>query len=952
MNWHGRTLVALVIVVLGGWQAASAQLPSADWCTATTENFRIHYPAPWEPWAKRLGLRLEGILEIVSDEVGYRLDEPIDVVIADPESQSNGSAWPLLDGPRTIFWTRPPEASSILGHATDWGELLAIHEIAHLVHLARPSRNPLRHTFERIAPIGPITRKAPRWIFEGYATLVEGRLTGSGRPFGDQRAALIRRFALAGRLPSYPALASDSSSFLGMSMAYLVGSAYLEWLEARVEPGSLPRLWRRLSARVDRSFDDAFAGVYGAPPRELYGRFVAEVTARALEAERQIAPIGREGELWADLSWFTGAPSISPDGRRLAALRRERDRSARLVVWEVADDGEALARREREIDRMLERDPDDVAPIPAAMRTPRKVVAELEAPPGVPIAGGRWTADSRRLMFTRFERGSDGQRHGDLFLWSVDGGEVRRLTHGADLSDADPAPSGDWAVAVRSRFGATGLVRVDLDSGEVRELLPLAIDRVVDRPRISPDGSVVAFLHQEAGEWRIRMTGVDFGSWAETLPPNRGRVMDITWGPTTDHLYAAVGRGGLIDIEAIPVGLTDPDAPPQWHQVTRSLGPVAAPAVSRDGAELYYLALDPDGWDLRRLPLDAATEQLPELVLDAGLAPVAVPRAPAATVLAVGEMEPGRAYGWGRAEWQGLIGGFSGSDGGPAELGVRVGDLVGRWEVLALAGLAAADEPHGTAIAARTARLPVELGIHLYRLEGIFGGMDEEARGAELSGGWRRDSAGRRVGLLGGVAIDRVSAPGAVERDRQLAFAEVELGIRVGRGSWLFEPNASFALSEDLGDELEVAASLVRLGVDARYRRHAGSVDWERREYRGSGAGSVGVGGTPTSLRPRWFDIAWQPDPAVPVGAVKGDTVESQRLRLRPSFLPVALLAERHRADDGAWLELVGAEWQVALGEMPLLRLPALEARIGVAEIVGGSPQDDTRWWAGLVFRP
>ena len=52
---------------------------------------------------------------------------------------------------------------------------------------------------------------------EGYATVVEGRLTGSGRPHGDMRASILRRWAQGGKLPSYARLASDSESWRGMS---------------------------------------------------------------------------------------------------------------------------------------------------------------------------------------------------------------------------------------------------------------------------------------------------------------------------------------------------------------------------------------------------------------------------------------------------------------------------------------------------------------------------------------------------------------------------------------------------------------------------------------------------------------------------------------------------------------------------------------------------------------
>ena len=128
---------------------------------------------------------------------------------------------------------------------------------------------------------GPIAVNGRRWLWEGYATYVEGRLTGTGRPHGVWRASLLRQLALEGQLPTYGALDATSGYKQG-SHAYLVGSAYLEWLAGRYGDSTLVHLWRRMTANTTRSLDVAFAGVYGASPAELYGRFTAELTASAM----------------------------------------------------------------------------------------------------------------------------------------------------------------------------------------------------------------------------------------------------------------------------------------------------------------------------------------------------------------------------------------------------------------------------------------------------------------------------------------------------------------------------------------------------------------------------------------------------------------------------------------------------------------------------------------------
>src|SRR5690606_15092965 len=223
------------------------------------------------------------------------------------------------------------------------------------------------------------------------ATVLEARFTGWGRPVSDARAQLLRELARQGRLPTYGQL-DGSDRFLGGTVAYLVGSAYLEWLEAR-GPGRLADVWARLTAKRTRSFDDAFAGVFGDRPAALYDRFVAETTHAALEIEAA-RPV-EEGTLFLDLTWATGAPAVSPDGERLAAVVRSREDPPRLVVWSTSIDEEAEQERARDVEEMLRADPHDVAPV-EPQAPPVKVLAEREHATRAP-SEPRWTRDGKLL---------------------------------------------------------------------------------------------------------------------------------------------------------------------------------------------------------------------------------------------------------------------------------------------------------------------------------------------------------------------------------------------------------------------------------------------------------------------------------------------------------------------------------------------------------------------------
>ena len=341
MRTFSIALVASLLIAVGPGTGHAQRLtiPSLDWRTVQTRYFVIHYPRSAEAWTLDVAHRIDAVRDAVRALVGSAPARRVTVVVEDPNTLSNGFALPLLDDPVIFLWPTPPDPTSGIGENRGWGELLSVHEFTHIAHLTRPSRNPWQRFLTRLAPlrVGPLALEAPAWVIEGYATFVEGRLTGSGRPHGAWRAAVLREWALEGKLPTYAQLDADAG-FYGGNMRYLAGSAFLEWLVDKQGDSSLVHLWRRMSARQDRTFADAFAGVYGGYPDDLYGRFTAELTGKALAVRRELqttrtaAPDSGEGRTVQSLSWYTGAPAVSRDGTHLAIVLAQRGGPNRVVV--------------------------------------------------------------------------------------------------------------------------------------------------------------------------------------------------------------------------------------------------------------------------------------------------------------------------------------------------------------------------------------------------------------------------------------------------------------------------------------------------------------------------------------------------------------------------------------------------------------------------------------------
>jgi Tol biopolymer transport system component len=886
-----RTTLALALLLT---VPVLAQGPSADWRTVETPHFRVHYPREYEAWSLRAAERLESIRDAVSQEVGFTPTQTIDVLVINPVADANGVAWPFLDTPRMIFYAEPPGPDEQLGAFGHWIDILAVHETAHLVHMLRPTRNPFGHFIERFGlPLNPITLRAPRWVLEGYATVVEGRLTGAGRPTSTIRALILRRWAENGRLPSYGQLNSDQR-FLGMSMAYLMGSAYLEWLEQRSGPGSLRNLWSRMTAREKRSFEQAFTGVFGDRPDRLYGRFVAELTASALTVERGTEL--REGVLFQETPRASGDPAVSPDGAQLAVVIRDREKPQQLVVWSTGAAEEEQKKYEERVEKMLARDPEDVRAI-LARPLPRKAVHSLVLPDGGDIDGPRWTRDGKSLVFAHRVPDAEGFLHFDLYRWDFE--TLTRITHLADVRDADPLPDGRTAIALRSRYGASQLVTVDLTTGAVTPREEASIDQVVTHPRVSPDGTRTAYVAHRGGRWTLFVNDA-----AVTVP---GDPASPEW-LSNDELLVTVFARGFAELYRVKLdGTSTP--------VTRTAGGAFDGAPSPDG-RLFFMSLDPDGYVVRLL--DAMQPAPVPPLLDAALVPAIPPAALSAPPTFVAQPVTPHAYGVGRQE----LGWFASTNFAPDqqafELGVRFGDVVGRLDTLIIGSLGRDDSPEGGAIATAWRGWPVELLAHAFTTDG--------ENGLEVRGLWSRRFPQSRLTLEAGALSDDLLFGSAAFSTRQvLGASSLDETVRV-----------------DLDDDhyRGIASLAYRTGTF----RIAG-------RYQHDGGTRVTLGGLPSSILPRSAYAHRVLDPSLPVAARAGEDYDGWRIESTVPGVPLTAFYQRHTL-DGASLSLAGAQLEFHTDPDPVLKFPALDLTLGVARVLDEPLRGDTQWWLGMRWRP
>jgi Tol biopolymer transport system component len=935
-----------------------------DWRTVETQHFALHYPSSLEAWTLDLATRIESIDSAVARLVGYAPNAKTDIVVDDPYQSANGSAWPYVGRPAINLWASVPEPRDEIGEFRQWNEMLASHEFGHVAHLARPSRNAFQRFLWALSPVdlGPIAAAAPRWVIEGYATFVEGRVTGSGRPHGAWRAAYLRQWALEGQLPRYDQL-NVWGAYEGGAFAYLAGSAFLEWLGAKHGDSSLVDVWRRLSAKQQRTFDQAFSGVYGESARNLYGRFTAELTADALAIERRLrAAAADTGAIVQRTSWSTGDPAISADGQRVALVLRSATAPSRVVIWRTAPEPDT--NRARRDSTLLARDPQDV-PTRSIYPGPKRVFSSLRASGGSPYETPRFLRDGRVLLWRRVARG-DGSLTSDLYVWDPGRRTVRRVTHDASVRNGDPAPDGRSADAEQCVHGWCDVVIVDLESGSIRNMIEGSPARSFFKPRVSPDGRNVVVSVATDGRWRLGLFAIDGSNQAlRFVDPNDGANRYDASFIAPDTLLTVSESGGIANIERLDVtsGATQP--------LTHVTGAAVAPAYNSRDRSVWFLSLYSRGYDVRRI--ERATSAAAVVAIDSTFGVAAPAPSRGIHAFATEPASEPRGFGMSPRLFRWIPQPQLDADGSSIALGLLSSDIIGRSELLVTGAIGSSETSRGAAASFTWRGFQPAIAVAGFVAEqqptASRAGLAAAALDHRMSGGTaeidvmrQHDTWALRSRLAASTAQVEPIGPSAKSlsgsTSRSLAFFDFA-GTRAWRGTSATLA-ASLAGDETVGSSFgqsfsrtTARAALALRGSAVPNLSASGSYGAVSRGASAFEQFSIGGGLSP--LLARELTSQWVAMPALPRDAASGPSVFSYRAALDVPPLSWYLWSAS-TADLGErfslWHRVIGLELTQSIGRIPLAGTPAARVQVGVGRSLDKPFRHTTRAYLSLVLNP
>ena len=704
-------------------------------------------------YARRVAATAEDALEVL--RALFEADPPHITLTIDPTTDVFNAVAPPLPRPKVALRALFPLEGEMGFRAEDQLRLLLLHELTHDVQLSYTEGSPL----PQVGLVGEtVAAVPPSWFLEGIATWVESEFTAGGRRDDARTRGILETIALADDWPTLDGAGLITyGSWPGGDTRYLFGANFIDYLVKRYGFDAIRDTLRRYNAGIFvRPFADAWRQVSG---EDLGAAWEAWHQGVLAAARRRVAGLA-EGEQVHPITysgWFTGSPTVSPDGSRLA-----------WVSWPP---------------RL------EVADLVAGTLGESRTLLRDTFPRGI-----TWLNDTT-LAYARIVREA-GHEFSELFTLDLDSGRESRLTRGARAHFPAAAPDGCLLFVRDTVTEGSSLKRLCPATGKEETLWQAPEGEHLIGLSVSRQGRIAVAV------WRAGFADLALLIQGRLtfLTRDRAQDLDPAW-QGEDALLFSSDRDAVFDLYRLEL------ADGRLSRLTTSSGGAFQPAAVPGG--VIYRQLGAAGYDLAwsdDLPGESVTGALAESSPPVRVPVVSAASADAPATFTIRPYSPLASlapYGW-----------------LPAGFGVTLGPL-GLALGASLLGQDDSGEHAYALTFAYDGSLTGYLGgvsldlTYRYRLPSPLTTFQRRfPLGFELRAGvWPHDAhleprSETALGLQGSVRLD-------LPLDRWAAGARLQLGLLnlSAGGGWQFDGRADAALGRQFVDSYGYRTRGPRFGV-------------------------------------------------------------------------------------------------------------------------------------------
>jgi Tol biopolymer transport system component len=564
--------------------------PFRNWRTIETDHFRINFPAEHERFAQVSADYLEESWNALTEQMYWKPNAMINVIVLDNSDAANGSASPFARFGITLY-AIPPESTFSTSFTDDWIRLLIWHEVTHYINMdtTRSFYSLLRIIFgDTLLPNVVL----PTWMLEGWAVYNETRFSRAGRGRSPYWESILRAGVAENRLGSRDWVTLDRVNgsfpwFPGGETPYFFGYQLMNQVareprlkqkdgrETRTQDGdnsfrdgedALGLLSYRSGGRIPYFINGNLENLVSKDWYAYWADFIRDTQTRM---SAQLAKIRSQRltkyERLTQNGFNSLAPALSRDGRWLAYTSRTAEERFGLRLIDLTS-GEST-------------------------RLDDKLYG----------ASMTFSPDSKWLIYSELNQRDIYDLYSDLHYREIPSGKTGRLTRGLRAKDPDLSADGLWLTyTVAEKAGnALAISPVEWDSSGPRVSPPRIIYRPeefgrVANPRFSPDGKRIVFSVLQRGKLGEDLLEIDVDrETARALVADGHRNVFPAFSPQGD-LYFVSSRSGVENLYRYRKG-------GKADQVTNLATGLWTTAFGPTG--LYASILSTEGWDISKVEL-------------------------------------------------------------------------------------------------------------------------------------------------------------------------------------------------------------------------------------------------------------------------------------------------------------------------------------------------------------
>lgn len=213
------------------------------------------------------------------------------------------------------------------------------------------------------------------------------------------------------------------------------------------------------------------------------------------------------------------------------------------------------------------------------------------------LRGHTWTPDGRHLLFS-----SDLGGTFDFWKIPAQGGQLVWVpATGWNVKQPEFAQNGD--LVYENWVYDTNVWYTALDATQAESHVVVTSTRWDEHPRLSPDGSSLAFVSNRSGSYELWLSDADGRNAAQLTFFGDAIVRAPAWSPTNEELAFEVRRGREVRVYILSIedGQVVPFSDPARNG--------AQPQWTLDGQSLLYAVYDQNRWQIVKQALETSRVQ-------------------------------------------------------------------------------------------------------------------------------------------------------------------------------------------------------------------------------------------------------------------------------------------------------------------------------------------------------